>query len=173
MPVIRTKNKGVWDRTTTRTPIDDTLTKKGYAADAAAVGKALKSGGGGGGDCSLLVVTFTTENDTYTPSHTYAQIKEWVDNGGSAVLTDGHVWYNLAVVNASQVWFERTILADSGSQYVRYIITILGKMDKIVLNGEGGGGGINVEDDGAGNVTITSSGSISITDDGDGNVTIF
>lgn len=34
------------------------------------------------------------------------------------------------------------------------------------------GGGINVEDDGNGNVTITPYGAISVTDDGDGNVTI-
>ena len=33
-------------------------------------------------------------------------------------------------------------------------------------------GGLNVTDDGNGNVTITSSGSVSITDDGNGNVTI-
>lgn len=35
-----------------------------------------------------------------------------------------------------------------------------------------GGGGFNVEDDGDGNVTITSHSSVSITDDGAGNVTI-
>jgi hypothetical protein len=36
----------------------------------------------------------------------------------------------------------------------------------------GGGGGLNIEDDGNGNVSITSTGQISITDDGEGNVTI-
>lgn len=33
-------------------------------------------------------------------------------------------------------------------------------------------GGLNITDDGVGNVTITSSGSVSITDDGNGNVVI-
>jgi hypothetical protein len=35
-----------------------------------------------------------------------------------------------------------------------------------------GDGGLNIVDDGAGNVTITLSGSASIVDDGNGNVTI-
>ena len=61
MPVIRTKNKGVWDRTTTRTPIDDTLTKKGYAADAAAVGEALKNGTGGTSDAVQYIPQTLTE----------------------------------------------------------------------------------------------------------------
>lgn len=36
----------------------------------------------------------------------------------------------------------------------------------------GSGGGLNITDDGNGNVTIASTGSVSITDDGEGNVTI-
>lgn len=35
-----------------------------------------------------------------------------------------------------------------------------------------GGGGLNITDDGNGNVTVESTGSVSITDDGEGNVTI-
>jgi hypothetical protein len=34
------------------------------------------------------------------------------------------------------------------------------------------GGGLNITDDGNGNVTITTSGGVSITDDGNGNVVI-
>ena len=84
-----------------------------------------------GGDSSLLVVTFTTdESGKHTPSHTYAQIKEWVDNGGSAVLTDGKVWYNLATVSASIIRFERTVIAASGALYVCYVIPTIGEMTK-------------------------------------------
>jgi hypothetical protein len=34
------------------------------------------------------------------------------------------------------------------------------------------GGGLNITDDGEGNVTITTSAGVTITDDGNGNVTI-
>lgn len=44
---------------------------------------------------------------------------------------------------------------------------------RLVALEKGGGGGITVEDDGAGNVTITASAGVSITDDGNGNVTIM
>lgn len=104
------------------------------------------------GNCSLLVVTFTDENGTYTPSHTYSQIKEWVDKGGSAVLTDGKNWYNLSVVNGSQVWFERTVANEEKVQYVRYIITIMGKMDKTVSEYENGGDPVELD------TTLTQSG---------------
>lgn len=84
-----------------------------------------------GGDSTLLVVTFTTdENGKHTPSHTYDQIKEWLDNGGSAVLTNGNQWYNLAFMNASTVWFERTVAMSTGTMYVRYVITAMGQMTK-------------------------------------------
>ena len=84
-----------------------------------------------GSDSTLLVVTFTTdENGKHTPSHTYDQIKEWLDNGGSAVLTNGNQWYNLAFMNASTVWFERTVAMSTGTQYVRYVITAMGQMTK-------------------------------------------
>ena len=92
-----------------------------------------------GGDSSLLVVTFTTdESGKHTPSHTYAQIKEWVDNGGSAVLTDGKVWYNLATVSASLIRFERTVIAESGSLYVYYVISMIGEMTKVESVNYGG-----------------------------------
>lgn len=94
----------------------------------------LKQFGGGTGsnNSSLLVVTFTEENGTLTPSHTYAQIKEWLDNGGSAVLTDGKVWYNLATVSASIIRFERTVIAASGALYVCYVIPMMGDMTETV-----------------------------------------
>ena len=96
----------------------------------------------------VLVVTFTTDaNGKYTPSHTYAQIKEWLDNGGHAVLTDGKVWYNLATVSASLIRFERTVVAASGALYVYYLITITGDMTKEESKYEhssGGGAGIDV-----------------------------
>ena len=79
----------------------------------------------------LLVVTFTDENDTLTPSHTYDQIKAWVDNGGHAVLTDGKVWYNLATLSGSLVRFERVVIAASESYLIQYAIPIMGEMDKI------------------------------------------
>lgn len=82
-------------------------------------------------DSTLLVVTFTTdENGKHTPSHTYDEIKEWLNNGGSAVLTNGNQWYNLAFMNASTVWFERTVAMSTGTQYVRYVITAMGQMTK-------------------------------------------
>lgn len=96
----------------------------------------------------VLVVTFTTDaNGKYTPSHTYAQIKEWLDNGGHAVLTDGKVWYNLATVSASLIRFERTVIAASGALYVYYLITITGDMTKEESKYEyssSGGAGIDV-----------------------------
>jgi hypothetical protein len=80
---------------------------------------------------TLLVVTFTTdESGKHTPSHTYDQIKEWLNNGGSAVLTNGNQWYNLAFMNASTVWFERTVAMSTGTMYVRYVITAMGQMTK-------------------------------------------
>lgn len=87
----------------------------------------LKQAGGN----NLLVVTFTDEDGTLTPSHTYDQIKEWVNNGGSAVLTDGKVWYNLATVSDSLIRFERTVIAESGALYVYYVIPMIGEMTKI------------------------------------------
>lgn len=126
------------------------------------------------GNSNLLVVTFTTdESSKHTPSHTYNQIKEWVDNGGSAVLTDGKVWYNLATVSASLIRFERTVIAASGALYVCYIIPMMGDMTESVSQYDHTvSGGLIITDDENGNVTIESTGSVSITDDGDGNVTI-
>ena len=90
----------------------------------------------GSSDSNLLVVTFTTdENGTLTPSHTYDQIKAWVDNGGHAVLTNGSNWFNLAVVNGSQAWFERTVLTGGGSLYVRYVIPMIGEMTEAKITG--------------------------------------
>jgi len=87
------------------------------------------------GGNSLLVVTFTTDAaGTLTPSHTFAQIKGHTDNGGSAVLTDGKNWYNLAFTNVAQIWFERTATNASGATYVRYVITALGNVDKVESN---------------------------------------
>ena len=86
----------------------------------------------GGGDASHMVVTFTTAEDgKLTPSHTYEQITEWVNNGGSVALTNGNTWYKLAFINKSQVWFERTTVTAASSSYTRYIITSLGYMDII------------------------------------------
>lgn len=42
----------------------------------------------------------------------------------------------------------------------------------VQITNRSSGGGLNITDDGSGNVSITSSGSVSITDDGSGNVTI-
>lgn len=44
--------------------------------------------------------------------------------------------------------------------------------DRVNSGGSGSGSGLHITDDGAGNVTISSSGGVSITDDGNGNVTI-
>jgi hypothetical protein len=104
-----------------------------------------------GTDGNLLVVTFTDENGTLTPSHTYDEIKAWVNNGGHAVLTDGKVWYNLATVSASIVRFERTVIAESGSLYVCYIIPMMGDMTKTSSQYDhttGGGGGLDATIDG-------------------------
>lgn len=83
------------------------------------------------GNSNLLVVTFTEENGTLTPSHTYDQIKAWVNNGGHAVLTDGKVWYNLATLSGSLARFERVVIAATESYLLQYVITIMGTMDKL------------------------------------------
>lgn len=98
---------------------------------------------------NLLVVTFTEENGTLTPSHTYDQIKAWTDNGGYAVLTDGNTWYPL-FASKSIIRFERVVIANSGSMLIQYLITPLGKMDKIESHYDHttGGGGLDATIDG-------------------------
>ena len=45
-----------------------------------------RSTGGGGSKSNLLVVTLKTENGEYVSSHTYQEIKDFVDGGGEVVL---------------------------------------------------------------------------------------
>jgi hypothetical protein len=52
-------------------------------------------------------------------------------------------------------------------------ITVGTPLNPDKYSGGGTGGGLNITDDGNGNVTITPVGNISITDDGQGNVTIL
>ena len=90
------------------------------------------------GGSSLLVVTFTTdENGNHTPSHTYDQIMEVINNGGSAVLTNGSVWYNLSNTLPSQIWFERTALSVNEGQYTRYVLTSANTLQSAVVKHQG------------------------------------
>lgn len=103
----------------------------------------------GGGTGSLLVVTFTDENGTLTPSHTYDQIKAWADNGGYAVLTDGNTWYPL-FASKSIIRFERVVITASESMLIQYLITPFGEMDKLESHYDHttGGGGLDATIDG-------------------------
>jgi hypothetical protein len=99
---------------------------------------------------SSHVVTFTEENGTLTPSHTYEQIKAWADNYEYVVLTDGNTWYPL-FASKSIIRFERVVIAASGSMLIQYLITPLGGMDKIESHYDhttGGGGGLDATIDG-------------------------
>jgi hypothetical protein len=81
------------------------------------------------GNSNLLVVTFTEENGRLTPSHTYEQIKAWVDNSGHAVLTDRNTWYHL-FDSKSTLYFERVVASANESTFIQYCITPLGYMGR-------------------------------------------
>jgi hypothetical protein len=81
------------------------------------------------GNSNLLVVTFTEENGRLTPSHTYEQIKAWVDNSGHAVLTDRNTWYHL-FDSKSTLYFERVVASANESTFIQYGITPRGDMGR-------------------------------------------
>ena len=71
-------------------------------------------GEGGGGKSNLLVVTVKRENGGYVSSHTYAEIKEFCDNGGDAVVReDGTMatFYPLQSVDATRAFFGKQAFA--------------------------------------------------------------
>ena len=68
----------------------------------------------GGGESNLLVVTVKRENGGYVSSHTYAEIKEFCDNGGDAVVReDGTMatFYPLQSVDETRAFFGKQAFA--------------------------------------------------------------
>lgn len=65
---------------------------------------------GGGGGNNLLVVTVRTENGEYVSSHTYQEIKAFVDGGGEVVLRMNYggsfTQYELLGINDDHATFQ-------------------------------------------------------------------
>jgi hypothetical protein len=124
-----------------------------------------------------LWVTVEANGDgTYTADTSFASIYSAHKQNRIVVCKYGDVIHTLISINESYCAFSMINMASSTSgTYSRIMILANNtvKLSAIPMNVSGGGGGnLQIIDDGNGNVVITATGSISITDDGEGNVTI-
>lgn len=84
------------------------------------------TGGGGGGKSNLLVVTVSSETGEWVSSHTYQEIKAFVDGGGEVVLREllgeERATSTLANINAERASFSRQTLHPQGAIAANYNI---------------------------------------------------
>lgn len=85
-----------------------------------------RSTGGGGGKSNLLVVTVSSETGDWVSSHTYQEIKAFVDGGGEVVLREllgeDMATCNLANINAERAQFSREVINPKGATAAVYSI---------------------------------------------------
>lgn len=89
-------------------------------------GEWRSTGGGGGGKSNLLVVTVSSETGDWVSSHTYQEIKAFVDGGGEVVLREllgeDMATCNLANINAERAQFSREVINPKGATAAVYSI---------------------------------------------------
>jgi hypothetical protein len=85
-----------------------------------------RSTGGGGGKSNLLVVTVSSETGECVSSHTYQEIKAFVDGGGEVVLREflgeERATCTLGNINAERAQFSREVLNPKGAVAAFYSI---------------------------------------------------
>lgn len=98
--------------------------------------------------------------------------------GGAIITIPGYAFVEKVPVQMPEKYIPRTVPI-VGSAMVGQAVAVKAVDEngvpiawKVVDFPVSGGGGLNITDDGNGNVTIASTGSVTITDDGEGNVTI-
>lgn len=105
----------------------------------------------GGGESNLLVVTITSENGEYVSSHTYQEIKAFVENGGDVALcVEGTITsiFSLATISDTHAFFGKQVF--SGQIFISqgYYIKADGSVtfDQQMIEIPEGGSSITVDD---------------------------
>lgn len=114
-------------------------------------GEWRSTGGGGGGKSNLLVVTLKTENGEYVSSHTYQEIKAFVESGGDVALcVEGSITsiFSLATVSDTNAFFGKQAFVGrlfiSQGYYINADGTVT--LDQQMIEIPEGGASITVDD---------------------------